>query len=212
MCDSAQMTALIVRGEGDAGSAMRFPWHTSCGFQARAALCRPLRGIAAAERRRVAKLSGVVIVTGAASGLGREAAIHFADCGATVVAVDVNEAGLKSISSDRIHAITADVTRIADCKRVAERAAELGTITGLLNSAGIELHGSVVDPTGILNPGVKVPLAGQRAIGDVKYDPMLAPLPAASQRVLARVAAERAYGRSRLEMLEEPGLGTGDSG
>ena len=93
----------------------------------------------------MAKLSGVVIVTGAASGLGREAAIHFADCGATVVAVDINEAGLKSISSDRIHAITADVTRIADCKRAAERAAELGTITGLLNSAGIELHGSVVE-------------------------------------------------------------------
>jgi FAD/FMN-containing dehydrogenase len=59
------------------------------------------------------------------------------------------------------------------------------------------------DPAGILNPGVKVPLAGQRAIGDVKYDPALAPLPEASRRVLARVAAERAYGRSRLEMLEE---------
>jgi FAD/FMN-containing dehydrogenase len=68
------------------------------------------------------------------------------------------------------------------------------------------------DPSGIFNPGVKVPLPGQRPIGDVKYDPALPPLPDGSRRVLARVAAERAYGRSRLEMLDEQGLGTGDSG
>ena len=42
---------------------------------------------------------GVVIVTGAASGLGRESALHFAACGATVVAVDINEVGLRSIAS-----------------------------------------------------------------------------------------------------------------
>ena len=69
----------------------------------------------------MAKLSGVVIVTGAASGLGRESATHFADCGATVVAVDINEAGLASIASDRIHPIVADVTKTAECKRVAEQ-------------------------------------------------------------------------------------------
>lgn len=63
------------------------------------------------------------------------------------------------------------------------------------------------DPSGILNPGVKVPLPGQRPIEQVKYDPALPPLPEASRRVLARVARERAYGRSRLEMLEEQGMG-----
>jgi NAD(P)-dependent dehydrogenase (short-subunit alcohol dehydrogenase family) len=47
-------------------------------------------------------LTGVVIVTGAASGLGRESALHFADCGATVVAVDVNRQGLDEIASSRI--------------------------------------------------------------------------------------------------------------
>jgi NAD(P)-dependent dehydrogenase (short-subunit alcohol dehydrogenase family) len=93
----------------------------------------------------VPKLSGVVIVTGAASGLGQEAAKHFADCGATVVAVDINETGLKSIASDRIHPAVADVTKSAACKSVADKAAALGPVTGLLNSAGIELHGSVVD-------------------------------------------------------------------
>jgi NAD(P)-dependent dehydrogenase (short-subunit alcohol dehydrogenase family) len=93
----------------------------------------------------VPKLSGVVIVTGAASGLGRESARHFADCGATVVAVDINEDGLASIASKRIHPVVANVTKAAECKVIADRAAMLGPVTGLLNSAGIELHGSVVE-------------------------------------------------------------------
>ncbi len=58
------------------------------------------------------------------------------------------------------------------------------------------------DPDGLLNPGVKVPLPDQEPIGDVKYDPMLPPLPPAAARVLAHVERERAYGHSRLEMLE----------
>ncbi len=91
------------------------------------------------------KLSGVVIVTGAASGLGQASAQHFAECGATVVAVDINEAGLQAIASDRIHPAAADVTKATDCKAVADKAAALGPVTGLLNSAGIELHGSVVE-------------------------------------------------------------------
>jgi NAD(P)-dependent dehydrogenase (short-subunit alcohol dehydrogenase family) len=86
-----------------------------------------------------------VIVTGAASGLGQASARHFVDCGATVVAVDINEPGLQSIASTRIHPVIADVTRAAECKSVADQAAALGPITGLLNTAGIELHGSVID-------------------------------------------------------------------
>jgi NAD(P)-dependent dehydrogenase (short-subunit alcohol dehydrogenase family) len=93
----------------------------------------------------VPQLSGVVIVTGAASGLGRESARHFAECGATVVAVDINEAGLASLAADRIHPFRADVTDAAACMAVADKAASLGPVTGLLNSAGIELHGTVVD-------------------------------------------------------------------
>ena len=93
----------------------------------------------------MARLTGVVIVTGAASGLGRESAVHFADCGATVLAVDINEAGLETIASDRIRPMVANLTRAADCKRVSEQAAALGAILGLLNSAGIELHGDVTE-------------------------------------------------------------------
>ena len=58
------------------------------------------------------------------------------------------------------------------------------------------------DPEGLLNPGVKVALPGQRALGDIKYDPMLPPIPAAAARVLDRVERERAYGEFRLAMLD----------
>jgi hypothetical protein len=58
------------------------------------------------------------------------------------------------------------------------------------------------DPMTLLNPGVKVPLPGQQPLGDIKYDPALAPLPAPSARVLARVERDRAYAEFRLAMLE----------
>jgi FAD/FMN-containing dehydrogenase len=58
------------------------------------------------------------------------------------------------------------------------------------------------DPTGLLNPGVKVALPDQRAIGEIKYDPTLPLLPPAAARVLARVERERAYAEFRLDMLE----------
>jgi FAD/FMN-containing dehydrogenase len=59
------------------------------------------------------------------------------------------------------------------------------------------------DPRGILNPGVKVPTPGERALEQIKYDPSLAPLPAEASAALARVERERAYARSRLDLLEE---------
>lgn len=93
----------------------------------------------------MAALSGVVIATGAASGIGRVCAAHFRDCGATVLATDIDGAGLATLAADRLHTIRADLTRAADCAAVAERAAALGGVTGLLNCAGLELHGSVVE-------------------------------------------------------------------
>jgi FAD/FMN-containing dehydrogenase len=59
------------------------------------------------------------------------------------------------------------------------------------------------DPRGILNPGVKVALPGEHALGDIKYDPSLPPLPAPARAVLDRVERERAYARSRLDLLDE---------
>lgn len=58
------------------------------------------------------------------------------------------------------------------------------------------------DPRGVFNPGVKVPLPGQRAVMDIKYDPDLPPLPASAARALDYVARERAYDLFRLDLLD----------
>jgi len=59
------------------------------------------------------------------------------------------------------------------------------------------------DPAGILNPGVKVPVAGESPLGggDIKYDPNLAPLTTRARSALETVDARRAYARSRLDLL-----------
>ena len=54
------------------------------------------------------------------------------------------------------------------------------------------------DPRGFLNPGVKVPLEGQRAITDVKYDPELPPLPGEARAALDRIVRDRDYSAFRL--------------
>jgi FAD/FMN-containing dehydrogenase len=67
-----------------------------------------------------------------------------------------------------------------------------------------ELFGLVknsFDPRGILNPGVKVPLQNQHAIGDIKYDPSIALLPEAARRALDHVADDRAYSEFRLSLV-----------
>ena len=58
------------------------------------------------------------------------------------------------------------------------------------------------DPAGILNPGVKVALPGQKPIGDVKYDPSLAPLPGRVREALDRMTDARAYFSLRLSLLD----------
>ena len=57
------------------------------------------------------------------------------------------------------------------------------------------------DPDNILNPGVKVPVAGQRALGEIKYDPSLSPLPQPARLALDAVEREKAYATSRLDMV-----------
>ena len=59
------------------------------------------------------------------------------------------------------------------------------------------------DPRGLLNPGVKVPLPGQRAIEDVKYDPTVKPLPAVARAALDRLVRERQYATFRLSLVPE---------
>lgn len=88
-------------------------------------------------------LSDVIIVTGAASGIGRASASYFAECGALVVAADIDHDGLAGLAGPRIATITADLTGEPDCLAVARLASERGPVRGLFNCAGLELHGSV---------------------------------------------------------------------
>jgi FAD/FMN-containing dehydrogenase len=57
------------------------------------------------------------------------------------------------------------------------------------------------DPANILNPGVKVPLPGQKAIEDIKYDPSLHPLPHEARAALDSVVKARAYDQFRLSLI-----------
>jgi FAD/FMN-containing dehydrogenase len=57
------------------------------------------------------------------------------------------------------------------------------------------------DPANIFNPGVKVPLPNQQALGDIKYDPSLPPLPEKARTALDDLVNERAYDRFRLSLI-----------
>lgn len=58
------------------------------------------------------------------------------------------------------------------------------------------------DPSGIFNPGVKVAIAGELPIVDIKYDPALPPHPPSAAAALARVSDERAYSAFRLDLID----------
>jgi len=57
------------------------------------------------------------------------------------------------------------------------------------------------DPANIFNPGVKVPLPNQKPIEDIKYDPLLPPLPREARAALDSVAKTRAYDQFRLSLI-----------
>jgi NAD(P)-dependent dehydrogenase (short-subunit alcohol dehydrogenase family) len=87
----------------------------------------------------------VTIITGAAGGIGREAALRFAAEGAAVVAVDLpgaeldETARLVQAAGGRCLAVAADVTDEAQVQAyVAAAVAEFGGVDALLNNAGIE--------------------------------------------------------------------------
>jgi 3alpha(or 20beta)-hydroxysteroid dehydrogenase len=87
----------------------------------------------------------VVVVTGAAGGIGRAASVAAAGEGAQLFLVDLDEAGLAATAEiSGGTATVADVTQVAGVERyVAEAVERFGRIDGFFNNAGI--HG-VVSP------------------------------------------------------------------
>ncbi|WP_055494001.1 SDR family oxidoreductase [Streptomyces sp. TP-A0356] len=97
----------------------------------------------------------LVLVTGAASGIGRATALAFAEAGARVVAVDRDTEGAartagqaRLVGAPEAWAETADVADERAMEKLAEKvAAEYGVVDVLVNNAGIGLSGSFFDTT-----------------------------------------------------------------
>lgn len=81
-----------------------------------------------------------VVVTGAASGIGRATALLFAAEGAKVYAADIDEAGLAQTAAEsngEVHTVRCDVCDTEDIKALMDRAAaETGGIDAVFNNAG----------------------------------------------------------------------------
>jgi len=91
----------------------------------------------------------VVIVTGAAQGMGEATAQLCAAAGAIVVVADINEAGASAVADscgDRAWAALLDVTQEASWSAlIAEIVHRYGRIDGLVNNAAIFVHGFIDD-------------------------------------------------------------------
>jgi NAD(P)-dependent dehydrogenase (short-subunit alcohol dehydrogenase family) len=74
-----------------------------------------------------------VIITGAASGIGRATARRLLADGRPVLAVDRDAAGLEALAAEGAEALTADVTDAADRRRIADAVEP----AGLVNAAGV---------------------------------------------------------------------------
>ena len=94
------------------------------------------------------------VVTGAASGIGRETALRFAEEGAAVVCVDLNAEGAAAVAAEiaakggTAHSAGVDITSAADAAQLAEEAlAALGGIDVVVNNAGVTILGGVAELT-----------------------------------------------------------------
>ena len=95
--------------------------------------------------------NSVFLVTGGASGLGEATARMLAGAGARVVIADVNEPGGAKLQSElgaSARFIRVDVTDESSVRRGLDAAAQLGTLRGIVNAAGIVLAEKVLGRNG----------------------------------------------------------------
>ncbi|WP_067718524.1 SDR family NAD(P)-dependent oxidoreductase [Nocardia yamanashiensis] len=94
-------------------------------------------------------MTQTVLVTGAASGMGRIVAQRMAAAGHRVAAVDLNAEGLAATAarSPNMHTYTCDVSDPEQVAAVVDKVrAELGAIEQLVHAAGMaHVHGSALD-------------------------------------------------------------------
>ncbi len=97
-------------------------------------------------------MTGLAIVTGASSGIGRAIALQLARDGMNILAVARRADLLDALARDaekeardgagKVYALGADLGDDADVLRVASRAEELGGATWLVNNAGTNVFGA----------------------------------------------------------------------
>jgi NAD(P)-dependent dehydrogenase (short-subunit alcohol dehydrogenase family) len=88
-----------------------------------------------------------ILITGAASGIGRRTAELFASEGAALTLLDRNRDGLAKVAREtRGLSVEAEVAQEASVARAVEQGASaMGGIDGVVNAAGIVIRGSVLD-------------------------------------------------------------------
>ena len=115
-----------------------------------------------------------VIVTGAASGMGRYFVERFADLGADVAAADVNADALTQVSAacegkpGKVTAFVCDVSNEAQVEALVSDAYDaLGGLNGLVNNAGIFRDGLLVKKDRATGAIRKMSLKNWQAVLDV---------------------------------------------
>jgi NAD(P)-dependent dehydrogenase (short-subunit alcohol dehydrogenase family) len=94
----------------------------------------------------------VAVVTGAASGIGRAAAIALAEAGANVVLADLDDAGLEEVRNEvegrgrKAIAVHTDVSKVENVQSLFDQSVHaLGRVDILMNNAGVRLDDAPVD-------------------------------------------------------------------
>ncbi|NBW12014.1 MAG: SDR family oxidoreductase [Caulobacteraceae bacterium] len=94
----------------------------------------------------------VIIVTGGASGIGREACLALAGKGADLVVADFNEEGARAVAEDvralgvKAEAFKADVSKAEQVEALVAFAVEtFGTLSGMFNNAGVSKVQSLLE-------------------------------------------------------------------
>ncbi len=147
-----------------------------------------------------------IVVTGAASGIGKATAERFAEEGATVACLDLNASAVATVANAIAgYAVSADITDEEDLRRAFDAIGErLGYIDGLVNAAGIMATGSVLDmPVTLWRKIVEVNLVGTYLVTKTCV-PLLRNISgstivnvASAQGLLPNVADHTAYAASK---------------